>query len=124
MLTHGVCVFIYSRAMWRNAACDPTTLAQTPPNEIRNAAKTVAWIDNLPPNVKAGIPFATWFLIVGTVGGRVVSCGAEGVTCGSAADWDLKVRARAHPTARHARHAICRQHAPCALSRAARAFAD
>ena len=69
-------------------ACDPKTLAATPAADIEKAAASVAWIDSLPPDVKAGIPFATWFLIVGTIGGRVVSC--SGGACGSAAEWDLK----------------------------------
>ena len=69
-------------------ACDPKTLAETPPAEIEKAARTVAWVDALDPNVKAGIPFATWFLIVGTIGSRVVSC--SGGSCGSADEWDLQ----------------------------------
>ena len=56
--------------------------------DIEKAANTVAWIDNLPPDVKAGIPFVTWLAIVGSVGARLVSC--SGGACGSAAEWDLK----------------------------------
>mmetsp|Transcript_22644 Transcript_22644/g.52171 ORF Transcript_22644/g.52171 Transcript_22644/m.52171 type:complete len:219 (-) Transcript_22644:224-880(-) len=70
-------------------ACDPASLASTPPAEIEKAARTVAWIDELDPNVKAGVPFLTWFTLVGIIGGRIVSC--SGGACGSAAGWDLQV---------------------------------
>ena len=69
-------------------ACDPDSLAKTPPNEIESAARNVAWFDGLSPDVKAGIPFLTWFALVGTVGARVVSC--SGGSCGSVDEWDLK----------------------------------
>ena len=69
-------------------ACNPTSLAQTPPADIEKTAAQVAWFDGLNPNVKAAIPFLTWFAIVGGIGGRVVSC--SGGACGSASDWDLQ----------------------------------
>lgn len=69
-------------------ACDPASLAQTPAAEIEKAASTVAWIDELPADVKAGVPFVTWFLIVGTIGGRLASC--SGGACGSVDEWDLQ----------------------------------
>lgn len=69
-------------------ACDPQTLAATPRDEIERAAGAVAWVDALPADVKAGIPFVTWLLIVGTIGARLVTC--SGTACGSAAEWDLQ----------------------------------
>lgn len=69
-------------------ACDPKTLATTSAADIESAANSVAWIDGLDPNIKAGIPFVTWFLIVGTIGGRVASC--SGGACGNSAEWDLQ----------------------------------
>lgn len=69
-------------------ACDPKTLAATPAADIERAAGAVAWVDALPADVKAGIPFVTWLLIVGTIGARIVTC--SGTACGSAADWDLQ----------------------------------
>ena len=70
-------------------ACDPKTLAQTSAADIERAADSVAWVDSLPPDVKAGIPFLTWFLIVGSIGSRVISCSGS-AACGSAAEWDLQ----------------------------------
>ena len=69
-------------------SCDPKALSELTAAEIESTAARVAWFDELDPNVKAGIPFLTWFAIVGAIGGRVVSCG--GGACGSAAEWDLK----------------------------------
>ena len=69
-------------------SCDADALRALPPAEIEQTAQRVAWFDELDPNIKAGIPFVTWFLLVGTIGGRVISCG--GGACGTAAEWDLK----------------------------------
>ena len=69
-------------------ACNPTALAATSRGDIERAANVVAWVDGLDPNLKQSIPFLWFLLLVGTVGGRVVTCSSG--ACGSAADWDLK----------------------------------
>ena len=68
-------------------ACDPQSLAKTSADEIRNAANFVATFDLLPENVKQGIPFFTWILLVGGIGSRLVAC--SGGAC-SSDQWDLK----------------------------------
>ena len=69
-------------------ACDPTALARTSRQDIENAANLVSSIDNMPENIKSGIPFLTSLAIVGTIGTRLVQC--SGASCGSAVDWDLQ----------------------------------
>ena len=67
-------------------ACNPVSLSKTSKKDIENAANLVDSIENIPPNIKSGIPFLTALSIVGTVGTRLVQCGSG--TCG--ADWDLQ----------------------------------
>lgn len=69
-------------------ACNPATLITTSKNDIVNAANLVDSIENLPPNIKSGIPFLTTLAIFGSVGSRLITCGQAGATCG--ADWDLQ----------------------------------
>ena len=69
-------------------ACDPTSLAKTPRRDIEAAANLVYAIDNAPTNVRVGVPFLTFFAILGGVGTRVVQCGGGHGTCGDG--WDLK----------------------------------
>ena len=64
-------------------ACNPATLATTSAADIERAANFVSGFDGLDPNVKAGIPFLTWFALVGVIGGRIASCGGDKV-CGDA----------------------------------------
>ena len=70
-------------------ACNPKSLAQTPKADIVRAANLVDAVENIPPNIKSGIPFLTLLAIVGTVGTRLVQCGGGGV-CGTADEWDLQ----------------------------------
>lgn len=69
-------------------ACNPSSLRTTPKKDIENAANLVDSIENLPPNLKSGIPFLTTLAIFGSVGSRLVTCGKEAAACG--ADWDLQ----------------------------------
>jgi len=69
-------------------ACNPRSLGSTPMKDIEGAANLVSSVDNLPPNIKSGIPFLTFLAIVGTIGSRLIVCG--GGSCGSTSDWDLQ----------------------------------